>query len=42
MFYASYTHTYVHRDILITHLKMAEVWSKSRVLPLIFIVEMYF
>ena len=39
MFYASYTHTYVHRDILNTHLKMAEVWSKSRVLLFIFIVK---
>ena len=40
--YTSYTNMYVHRDILIIYLKMAEVWSKRRVLPFIFIVKMYF
>ena len=41
-FFTSNTHIYINRYIPTIHLKMTEVWSKRRVLPLIFIVKNYF
>ena len=38
-FYTSYTHIYIHRDILTIPLKVTEVLSKRRVWPFIFIVK---
>ena len=38
-FFTSNTHIYINRYIPTIHLKMTEVWSKRRVLPLIFIVK---
>ena len=37
----SYTPIYIPRYILTTHLKMTEVWSKRRILPLIFTVKSF-
>ena len=42
-FYATYTYIYIYiyirREILTVHLKMTKVWSKRRVVPFIFFVE---
>ena len=35
------TRIYIHRYILTILLKMTEVWSKRRVLPLIFVVKSF-
>ena len=34
-----YIYTYIRREILTVHLKMTKVWSKRRVVPFIFFVE---
>ena len=41
MFCTSYTPLYIHRYIFTNHLKMTEVWSKRRILPLIFTVKSF-
>ena len=34
-----YIYIYIRREILTVHLKMTKVWSKRRVVPFIFFVE---